>query len=176
MRNPAKKPCDVREILTRFEEKIKRYEQYSNKEIDEDDKKGMLSNMLDDESRKHMVNHMADGVSYETYKTQLLSYINTVSNKMDIGSFGQAPYDEHAHTQYQGSYEQYQNAQVFDNSLVQPLDAIKGKGKGFVDHAQRQCYNCNDDGHISNQCPKGKGKGKKGKGVKGYGDKGSNGN
>ena len=68
----------------------------------------------------------------------------------------------------------------------------KGKsGKGFVDHKDRQCYNCHQYGHIAANCPKGRGKGKGdnkggskngGKGGKGwhggkgwYGNKGSGG-
>ena len=50
----------------------------------------------------------------------------------------------------------------------------KAKGKGFVPHSDRQCYNCRENGHIAANCNK-KGKGKGGfKGGK-FGGKGGKG-
>ena len=87
VKHQGKKPADMKDLLPRLEEKAKRYAELHDEIIPDIEIKGYLMNMLDDDSKKHMM--MYNELPYAEYKANLLTYVNTMSNKMEIGALGE---------------------------------------------------------------------------------------
>ena len=157
VQHKAKKPHDLKDLLSRLEEKIKKWEEYAGKKFDPEEAKGYLMTMLDDETRKYMVKFSSDEVSYIEYKAKLNEYILLSSNKMDIDRISPQAQPEMDHDNHQEEH--------FHEGLG--IDAMgwkgsKGKGKGKGKAEDRECYQCGKKGHIKANCPEGPGKGAQG--------------
>ena len=81
IRTPAKRTEEVRTILQKLEEKIRRYENYTNASFDAEEKKGYVTDLLDEETKKHMIQYGGDEHSYDVYKDKISEFINTVGSK-----------------------------------------------------------------------------------------------
>ena len=79
----AKDTKELKHLLIEMEEKMKRVEEVTLKEVNDDHSKSVLTCMMDPQTRRHTINSQGEGVSFGELKTAVLRFINATVKEME---------------------------------------------------------------------------------------------
>ena len=167
---PARNPKESRTLITELERRIHTTEELSGKALDDEHKKSILGNVLDEKTKTQAVPYMGSDSTYEDLKRFVLQFANHLTGiaagpDPDAMQIGQLVQQVDVKTGNQEDSGYWENLYVAGD---QHLDALS---------PNMQCYKCGGYGHRADQCATpGKGKGTKGGGkADGKGFKGGKG-
>ena len=140
---PSKNPTETKKLITEIEQNMKKVEDTTGTEIDQNHAKSILIGILDPITRQHTAMRHGQDVSFEELKRIVLEFTNNATDnleKMQLGSFSKNEYSN-------DEYIEQNDEEAWEESLG-------AFGKGAT-----QCYACGGFGHMARECPsKGKGK------------------
>ena len=191
--NPGRlsKYSDVESGIALWQEKVETLERQFGESLSPKMKSAILLNAMPTGLQDQVMQHMPPEAGYESIRDMIRRFAarkleSSGPTAMDIGNLQVPSWGEEQGSNWQddqwGEEQWIGVQQISVEEKVNAFDewAAGGYGEdmvaGIQDHSRSVCYNCNQTGHISPQCPKGKGKGKnnkgKGKGGKGFQGKG----
>ena len=179
--HPAKRVEEIRDLITRMDEKVRQFEdKFPGEVISDTDRISTATNLLTQEAKQHMNLHKAP-TSYIDFRANIMSYV-VASSKVSSGVNSIQESEDPAQNkpdkwQTEGSDPWYGGKTSAQWPMAESLDALgKGKAGGKGAKGEKVCWGCGKPGHVRAQCPtnpsqpwypKGKGDkgGGKGKGV-----------
>jgi len=192
--NPGRltKYSDVESGIALWQEKVETLERQFGESLSPKMKSAILLNAMPTGLQDQVMQHMPPEAGYESIRDMIRRFAarkleSSGPAAMDIGAvdnWGNRCSYGHLGLQQEEQWEWSEPHQdpwvsvqeISVEEKVSAFDAWAAGGfedmdiNGIQDHSHSICYNCNQKGHISPQCPKGKGKGQiaraKGKGEK----------
>jgi len=188
--NPGRltKYSDVESGIALWQEKVETLESQFGERLSPKMKSAILLNAMPTGLQDQVMQHMPPEAGYQDIRDMIRRFAarkleSSGPTAMDIGAV-----DNWGNQLFPQQEEQWEEdpwipvQEISVEEKVSAFDAWAAAGfgdmdiNGIQDHSNSICYTCSQKGHISPQCPKGKGKGKsnkgKGKGGKGFQGKG----
>ena len=149
---PAKSPAETRSLVTELERRVRVAEEVTGTALNDGHIKSILASFLDNTTRAHTSQYQGTNSSYADLKRAVLEFCNNnIAVKADPDAMAIGRIEAEADTTYYD--EKLEHSHEWEN-VHEHIAAVS---------AHTQCFRCHGYGHMSNQCPTQKGKGKGGK-------------
>ena len=149
---PAKSPAETRSLVTELERRVRVAEEVTGTALNDGHVKSILASFLDNTTRAHTSQYQGTNSSYADLKRAVLEFCNNnIAVKTDPDAMAI------------GRIEAEADAAYYDEKLEHGHEWEVVPEHIAAVTAHTQCFRCHGYGHMANQCPTQKGKGKGGK-------------